>query len=83
MTTHIYRLRYAERKGYIVSDAHPISGVFFICLTPCSGQQACFAPGEGAFCFSWKASRIWVQRKIHDPKGDVYDERDTHVIKKI
>ena len=27
-----YRLRYAERKVYIVFEAHPISGVFFVCL---------------------------------------------------
>lgn len=26
----MYRLRYAERKVYIVFDAHPISGVLFV-----------------------------------------------------
>ena len=28
----MYRLQYVERKAYIVFDAHPISGVFFVCL---------------------------------------------------
>jgi len=28
----MYRLRDAERKVYMAFDAHPISGVFFVCL---------------------------------------------------
>ena len=47
------RLRNACRKVYIVFDAHPISGVFFVCLKYFSLANVwLYAPVGVLFCFS-------------------------------
>ena len=50
----MYRLRYAERKVYIVFDAHPILGVFLFAWNV-FGELVSLCTRRGAFCFSWKA----------------------------
>ena len=67
----MYRLRYAERKVYIVFDAHPISGVFF-CVPEISffGKRIALSTRRGAFCFSWKALEYESNGKNSRPKGE-------------
>ena len=49
----MYRLRYAERKIYIIFDAHPISGVFFVCLKCFRWRTYNFVHPQGCFCPLW------------------------------
>ena len=40
----------------MIFDAHPISGVFFVCQKYlCVGERIALCTRRGAFCFSWKA----------------------------
>ena len=60
---HIYRLQCAKCQVYIVFDAHPISGVLFVCQT--SFWHSCdFMHPLGCFLFFVESPRVWVKRKI-------------------
>ncbi len=74
----MYRLRYAERKVYIVFDAHPISGVFF-CLPKIYffGERIALCTRRGAFCFSWKALEYESNGKFSKTERRIfYDDRN-------
>ena len=65
----MYRLRYAERKVYIVFDAHPISGVFFVCLKYFSLANVwLYAPVGVLFVFRGKPSNMSQTEKTADRK---------------
>ncbi len=72
----MYRLRYAERKVYIVFDAHPISGVLFVCLKHLFGRTYSFNTPVGVlFCFArndfrGKPSNMSQTENSVKPKGD-------------
>ena len=64
-------------QGYIVFDAHPISGVFFVrCV---SLRMYCFMHPWGAFCFSWEALEYESNGKSRGLKGELCSD-DRHYI---
>ena len=69
----MYRLRYAERKVYIVFDAHPISGVFFVCLKYFSLAIVwLYAPVGVLFVFRGKPSNMSQTENSAKPKGEFF-----------
>ena len=69
----MYRLRYAERKVYIVFDAHPISGVFFVCLNHLSlANVQLYAPVGVLFVFRGKPSNMSQTENSAKPKGEFF-----------
>ena len=79
----MYRLRYAERKVYIVFDAHPISGVFFVCLKTFFGERIALCTRRGAFCFSWKALEYESNGKFSKTERRIfYDDRNYNTFEK-
>ena len=79
----MYRLRYAERKVYIVFDAHPISGVFFVCLKYLFGKRMALCTRRGAFCFSWEALEYESNGKFSKTERRIfYDDRNYNTFEK-
>jgi hypothetical protein len=79
----MYRLRYAERKVYIVFDAHPISGVFFVCQKTFFGELIALCTRRGAFCFSWKALEYESNGKFSKTERRIfYDDRNYDTFEK-
>jgi len=69
----MYRLRYACRKVYIVFDAHPISGVFFVCLKYSSLANVwIYAPVGVLFVFRGKPSNMSQTENSAKPKGEFF-----------
>ena len=57
---------------YSFFDAHPISGVFFVCLKYLFGKRIALCTRRGAFCFSWKALEYESNGKNSRPKGEFF-----------
>ena len=69
----MYRLRNACRKVYIVFDAHPISGVFFVCLKYLSLANVwLYAPVGVLFVFRGKPSNMSQTENSAKPKGEFF-----------
>ena len=67
----MYRLRDAERKVYIYFDAHPISGVFFVCLKQLSQANVQLdAPVGVLFVFRGKPSNMSQTENSAKTKGE-------------
>ena len=72
----MYRLRYAERKVYIVFDAHPISGVLFVCQKYLSlANVQLYAPVGVLFVFRGKPSNMTaITTLLKNERGDAHEE---------
>ncbi len=68
----MYRLQCAKCQVYIVFNAHPISGVLFVCQNILLGRTIILCTRWGAFCFSWKALEYESNGKFDEWKGEFF-----------
>ena len=76
----MYRLRYAERKVYMVFWCTSDLGCVFLFAWNIFGERIALCTRRGAFCFSWKALEYESNGKFSKTERRIfYDDRNYNI----